>query len=312
DGQFDKAIQTLQHSQTVDSTYERTPFIKGQLLQDRTSAVKNAIMSGTALPTGGETDYNKLLLETGQAYSESIADNPSFFVDNGMQGIVDYMLTATQPFTDSVHHNMFDTSPSRNVLTDTITAAYQQLVQPKEKALADYLRGRRAYTGKDDLVPADVLTALWQKSDWAGKRPAGNTTEWLDDSMLSLAHNAVVPYAALGYIRFKLYDPAQNVLTPEREQLLADATADYDRAVVIDPSNYFNQKNLGSLHIERGQQLHTAKECDQSKQTYQVGLQHLQAALAIVQAQPDVNQDQTKSQDLKTIQDNVNQAQTLL
>jgi hypothetical protein len=68
-----------------------------------------------------------------------------------------------------------------------------------------------------------------------------------------------VPYAALGYIKFKLYNPGATVLTPERQQLLAEATQNYARAVAIDPSNYFNQKNLGSLYVEHGQQQQAAK-----------------------------------------------------
>jgi tetratricopeptide (TPR) repeat protein len=311
DGQFDKAVETLRHSQEVDNQYARTPFILGQLLQDRANEVKNAITTGTALPTGGETDYNELLVQAGQAFSDSIALDPAYFVDNGMQGKVDFLLDATQPFTDAKSQTVVDTTAARNVLTDTITKAYEQLIPSSEKTVADYLRARGVYTGQDNVVPAEVLASLWARNDWAGIRPAGYTREWLDNDLNTMAQRAIVPYAALGYVKFKLYDPAQNVLTPERQQRLAEATANYDRAVSLNPSNYFNQKNLGSLYVERAQHEQAAKMCAEAQQTVDTGLEHLTAALSIIQSQPDVNQDAVKSKDLQQIQGDVQSAQTI-
>jgi tetratricopeptide (TPR) repeat protein/O-antigen ligase len=309
--QFDKAAATLRQSQQVDNLYARTPFILGQLLQDRATAVKDAITTGAPLPTGGETDYNKLLIQAGQAFSDSISLDPAFFVDNGMQGRVDYMLEATQPFTDVKHGTVIDTSPARNVMTDTIAMAYQQLIPVNEKKLADALRARGVYNGQDNLVPATVLSDLWARQDWADVRPAEYTKSWIDNEIQTLARNAVVPYAALGYIKFKLYNPASNVLTPERQQLLAEATANYDRAVALDPSNYFNQKNLGSLYVERAQHELNAKQCAPALQTLDLGLLHLTAALTVVEAQPDVDQDATKKQDHDQIRNDVASAQNL-
>ena len=310
--QFDKAIEALRHSQhDVDNTYARTPFIRGQLLQDRASAVKNALSTGGPLPTGGENDYTKLLIEASQAFSDSITLDPANFVDNGMQGRVDYFLTAADPFTDVVHHTVVNPVQLRNLLTDTISLAYQQMMPAKEKQVADFLRGRGVYKSEANMVPANVLDGLWAKQDWAGIRPAGSTKEWLDNDFLSLAHAAVVPYAALGYIQFKLYDPAATELTPARQKLLAEATDSYRRAVTLDPSNYFNQKNLGSLLIEQGQHLFAAKSCPESQAAYDDGLNHLQAGLGIVSSQPDAQTDPNKKNDLGQIQGDVQRAQGL-
>ncbi len=310
-GQFDEATKALRHSQTVDSTYERTPFILGQLLQERADNVKNALTGGSPLPGGGETDYTKLVVQAAEAFSQSITLNPSFFVDNGMQGRVDYLLAASAPFTDTVRHTIINPVQLSDVLTSTITQAYQQKVVPNEKAVANFLRARGVYNGKENLVPATLLDSLWAKPEWAGVRPAGSTKEWLDNDFLTLAHAAVVPYAALGYIEFKLYSQSPAANTQVKDKHLAGATDNYQRAVSLDPSNYFNQKNLGSLYIEHGQQLAGRKVCDQVQTLYDTGLAHLQAAASVVQAQPDVNQDQQKQQDLKQIQDDLSRSQGL-
>lgn len=283
-GSFDKAIQTLQHSETVDNTYARTPFIEGQLHLERANGVKNALQAKTALPTGGETDYGKLVIQAGRAFSRSISMDAAYFVDNGMPdsdsgpGFVTQFLEAGKPFTGT--NSTIDPVTLSNVLTDTIVAAYNQLMAPREKAVANVLRSHNAYTGAEDKVPQSVLDPLWQRNDWAGVRPGGATREWLPDDMHAAAAQAVVPYAALGYMRFRLND-------------IAGSTANYRRAVELDPSNYFNQKNLGSLLVEEGQK--------------DEGLSHLKAALNIVESQPDLNTDAQKQKDLQQIQSDIQQ-----
>ena len=73
DNQFQAGIDALNHSQyDVDPTYANSPFIKGELLRERATNVKNDLSAGATLPTDGETDWGKLVLEAGQAYSDTI------------------------------------------------------------------------------------------------------------------------------------------------------------------------------------------------------------------------------------------------
>ena len=236
----------------------------------------------SSLPPGGEIDYGKLVLDAGQAYSESIKMDPSYFVDNGMQERVDWLLHAGEPFQGN--NTTVDKTKLQNVLTDTLTLSYKQLIPGYEKDLADLMRSKGVYKEAGNLVPSTVFEDLWKQSDWAGKRPGGSTTEWLDDNLLGAAHRAVVPYAALGYIAFAVNDRPS-------------AVSNYQRAVAEDPSNYFNQKNLGSLLADQGQ--------------IDEGLVHLNAALLVVQSQPDLQQDTNKQGDLKKIQDEIQRVTAL-
>lgn len=282
-GQFAQAMQDLDHSASaVDSTYQRTPFIKGQLLQERATNIKSALIAGAPLPTGGETDYGKLVIEAGKAFSDSIAIDPSYFVDNGMQDRVEFFLSAGTPFTNT--NTTVDKVQLTNVLTDTIIAAYNQQMPANEKALADLMRSKGMYTGTDNKVPSQVLQQLWNDPRWAGV-PEGQTNKaWLDPDVKTVSARDVVPYSAMGFISYRLGS-------------VQAAVDSYQRAVDIDPSNYYNQKNLGSLLSQ--QQL-----CSQAQQ-------HLQTALQIVQNMPDVQTDQQRQSDLQNIQGELQRVQSL-
>lgn len=280
-GHFQKAMESLQFSQDkVDSTYQRTPFIRGQLLEDRANAVKTELMTGQPLPTGGETDYGKLVIQAGQAYSSSIKLDPSYFVDNGMQNRLEFFFSAGDPFTNT--NSTIPTPTLKNVLTDTILLAYKQQMPLGEKAVADTLRNSGVYKGTEEKVPSTLLQQLWNDPAWAGVAPGQPAKQWLDANLKSATTQAVVPYAALGFAYYRLGDT----------QAAIDA---YQRAVDLDPSNYFNQKNLGSL-------LTTLKDCKGA-------ISHLQTALSIVSAQPDLQTDQNRQGDYQNIQKSLQDAQ---
>lgn len=289
-GNFQKAMDDLEHSQTaVDSTYQRTPFIRGQLLQERADAVKQALINKQPLPTGGETDYGKLVIQAGKAFSDSIALDPSYFVDNGMgdtdtssgtqPGRVTWFLGAGQPFTNT--NSTVDPVQLKNVLTDTIVAAFKIQEPLGEKALADLLRSRGVYTGADNKVPASVLNQLSNNPDWA-QAITQNTRQWTDADMKTVTQRAVVPYAALAYIVYKLGDTQ-------------GAIADYQRAIEIDPANYFNQFNLGRL-------LSSQQDCAGA-------IQHLQAAFDVVSNAGDLNSDAERQSNYQAIQQALSDAQ---
>src|SRR5207249_12247851 len=139
-GKFDDAVKALEHAQKdVDSTYARTPFIRGQLLQERADNIKNALQANPKqdLPKGGETDYGKLVLAAGKAFSDSIALDPSYFVDNNLQSQVEYFIDAGKPFTNT--NSTVPPDQLSNVLTDTIIAAYNNERDLRESYVAEWL-----------------------------------------------------------------------------------------------------------------------------------------------------------------------------
>ena len=77
----------------------------------------------------------------------------------------------------------------------------------------------------------------------------------------------------------------------------------------LDPSNYFNQLNLGSLFVAHAEELVAAKQCADAASTYTSGINHLQLAFQIADAQPDKNTDQQKNQDYQAVQQKLQQAQ---
>ncbi|MFL5735613.1 MAG: O-antigen ligase family protein [Chloroflexia bacterium] len=283
-GQFDKGVQALLHSQNeVDNTYSNTPFIRGQLFEERADNVKNALQAGKTPPPGGETDYGKLVIEAAKAFSESIALNPGYFVDNGMQARVDWLLDAATPFTGT--NTTVPADQLGQVLTTTIIQAYKNNMKSTETLVTETLTKTGALkANKGDIVPTSLLEDLWSKPQWAGINPGGQFKEWHDAELLQRTRDAVIPYAAMGYIYFRLGDRAKSV----------DA---YHRGVALDPSNYFNQKNYGSLLADGGK--------------VQEGLDHLNTALQIILTYPDVNTDPQKSENLNSIKSEIDRVQKL-
>ena len=263
DGQFDKSIETLRYAQKVDDTFVRTPFIMGQMYQERADQVKAALEAGQPLPKGGETDYGKLWLEANKAFSDSIKLDASYFVDNGMPDRIDAILTASQQFTKTN-----STLDIKNVLTDTIIKAYQNEMAYRDSLVTEFLTKTGEMQAKPgDTVSNDTLDKLWNDPKWATKGPGSQLKGWVDPNFADTAQKAVVPNSALGYIYFRLGDRPK-------------ALALYTRAVKYDPTNYFNQKNLGSLLADAG-------HVDE-------GLQHLNEALRIITSYPDHTTDKNK------------------
>ena len=223
DGQFNKAIETLRFSQNeVDRTYARTPFLRGQLLQERASEVRNALTSGAPLPTGGETDYGKLVVGVGEAYSETIRLDPTQFVDGAHKARIESILSTSEPFTAT--NTTLPPETVRDVLTSTVTPALEQEAAEAEKSLANYLRTEGAYTGSEEIVPASTLQALWQNSNLSGPLAQGEGREWKDPNIPLIIRPAVASYGALGYIY-------QKTGRPERARDV------YNRILVLDPNN---------------------------------------------------------------------------
>jgi tetratricopeptide (TPR) repeat protein/O-antigen ligase len=237
DGQFAKAMETLDYSQNeVDAIYARTPFLKGQLLQERATAVRAALVAGQPLPTEGETDMGKLVLGVGQAYSDTIGIEPTSFVDGAHEGRLDFILAASQPFTQS--NSTLPAETVRNVLTSTVTLALEREAMESEQALAKYLREQGAFTGGGNIVPSDVLLSLWQDSRFSGPAPVvegqPQGRQWTDANIPATSRNAVASYGALGYIYEK---------TGRTER----ARETYNRLLALDPNNSDAQADLNAL-----------------------------------------------------------------
>jgi tetratricopeptide (TPR) repeat protein len=232
--QFDKAIQTLEHSQNkVDPQYARTPFIRGQLYQERAMIVKSALQTGRPLPTNGETDYGKLVLEAGKAYSETIALDQSVFVDSNFKARVDFLLDAAAPFTQT--NTRLDPQTVSNALTSTVMLAFELQVLKHEKDVADFLRERGLFSGMENQVPDQLLQSLWADPAWARAATAAGQKSWRDPTFAALTHNAAVTHYALGYIYAKV-----GRTDHARQQ--------YERALALEPTYQDAQTELDALN----------------------------------------------------------------
>ncbi|MDQ3927652.1 MAG: tetratricopeptide repeat protein, partial [Chloroflexota bacterium] len=204
--QFDKAMETLKFSQEqLDPLFARTPFIRSQLLGERAGAVRTALDQGQPLPTNGETDYGKLMLELGRAYSETIALDPATVIDSNFPSRIDALLQATAPYTKT--NTILPQATVSNVVTDTIIVSLENALVKAEEDVTRYLRERGAYTGTDQFVPNDALLQLFQDPNWAGAQGANGSQAWLDPNMTTLAHKAAILNFGLGYVYGKVGRP---------------------------------------------------------------------------------------------------------
>ncbi len=223
--QFDKAVETLNAARELDPTFERTPYLRGQLYQERLGVVRDDLLSKKPLPTDGEADYGKLLVETGKAYSDTIGVSIAQFVDASYQNRIDNLLEASQPFTAT--NTTLDQATVSNVVTSTIKVALEAKAAQGEKAVADLLRTRGSYQGAGNVVPAEALQALWQNPAWATVTMEGGkvkSVEWKDSVLPDTARPAVLAHYALGYIY-------QKAGLPNR------AKESYNRMLALDPNN---------------------------------------------------------------------------
>lgn|GEM_PF-2109721 len=228
--QFSKAMETLAYSQTeVDPRFARTPFLRGQLYQERALNVKDMLTAGRSLPTEGETDYGKLTLEAGKAYSETIALDPGQFLDANHTIRIEFLLNAAEPFTNT--NTTLPGDVVSNVLTSTVKVALENESATWEKHIADYLRSRGVYDGQEGKVPNNLLESLWQSLTWARFQKDGTTKEWADGTLATQAKNASLLHTGLGYIYSRTGAPDR-------------AKEHYERALLLDPNNQQAQKAL--------------------------------------------------------------------
>ncbi|HUP27177.1 MAG TPA: O-antigen ligase family protein [Chloroflexia bacterium] len=221
-GQFTEAVNTLQFSGTkLDPTFARTPFILGQLYQERALRVKTALAEKSELPPGGETDYGKLVLEAGRAYSDTIGVDISQFMDSNFPTRIDFLLDAAQPFSST--NTTLDPATVSNVLTTTVMATLEGQLPLRESEVARVLRARSAYTASENTVPGDLLTKLWNDPAWA-QAPAGGSKGWVDADMTAVTRNAMLAYTGLGYI-YSRVDRRPEALKAYDRSVLINATA---------------------------------------------------------------------------------------
>jgi tetratricopeptide (TPR) repeat protein len=204
--QFDRAMEELRISQQeLDPLFARTPFIRSQLLGERAGLIRGLLDQGQPLPTNGETDYGKLMLDLGQAYSETIALDPSLVIDNNYPTRIDALLQATAPYTKT--NSTLPETTVTNIVTNTVVRSLEnQLIKAEENVTA-YLRQRGAFTGTDQFVPNDVLLQLFQDPNWAGVQAGTGSQVWLDKDMANLTHRAAILNFGLGYVYGKVGRP---------------------------------------------------------------------------------------------------------
>lgn len=197
--QFGKAMETLRFSQEqLDPLYARTPFIRSQLVGERASLIRNLLDQGQPLPADGETDYGKLMLDMGRAYSETIALDPDMMIDNNFAARIDALIQGTAPYTKT--NTTLPQATVTNILTDTVMKSLEDRLVKAEDDVTSYLRERGVYTGSERLVPTDLLLQLFQDPNWAGSQGQNAAPVWLDSNMAIRAHKAAILNYALGYV----------------------------------------------------------------------------------------------------------------
>ncbi len=217
---FNDAVAALDHSRQLDPLYARTPLILGQLYQERAANVQNLLIAGGTLPTDGENDFGKLVLEAGKAYSETVEKDPTQMVDDQYQSRVQFFVDAAKPFTNT--NSSLTEAQLTNVLTDTLAQGFKNDIAKQETALADAVRGHGvSVTG--DQVDDTTLQNLWTNSQWATVNGDG-TGDWLSDDVKIPADRAAVDYYGLGVIYTTLGEDS------------AAITA-YNRALTLQPTN---------------------------------------------------------------------------
>jgi tetratricopeptide (TPR) repeat protein/O-antigen ligase len=231
-GQYREAMDALVHSQRdVDPTFVDTPFVRGQLTQERAANIRAALVNGQPLPTDGETDFGKLTLEVGQAYSETIRLDVKRFADTNPGSKLDFLASAATPFT-----NTNSTVPQQqlaNVLTDTVGVALANEVDRQEREMVNRLRDLGAQVGEGgEPVPADVLQQLWAGADYASGSDAARN--WTDPNLQLFAQRG----SSAHYLRALVYDITGDA---------ARAREELERAVTLLPSNALATEALQSL-----------------------------------------------------------------
>ncbi|HYP19114.1 MAG TPA: O-antigen ligase family protein, partial [Chloroflexia bacterium] len=227
--QFAKAIETLNYSQhELDPTFARTPFIRSQLTGERAGQIRGLLDQGQPLPTDGETDYGKLMLDVGRAYSETIALDPLLVIDNNFTTRIDALLEATRPYTKT--NTTLPETTVTNILTNTVVIALENQLVQREQDVTAYLRERGAYTGTDQFVSSELLTQLFQDPNWAGAQAPDRPPGWRDPEMARRTHVAAMLNYGIAYVYSKL----------ERQGYPTEGLV---RATALEPYGQFNMPN---------------------------------------------------------------------
>jgi tetratricopeptide (TPR) repeat protein len=227
--QFDKAIETLNYSQhELDPTFARTPFIRSQLTGERAGLIRGLLDQGQPLPTEGETDYGKLMLDVGRAYSETIALDPLLVIDNNFTTRIDALLEATAPYTKT--NTTLPETTVTNILTNTVVIALENQLVQREQDVTAFLRERGVYNGTDPFVSSERLTQLFQDPNWAGEQAPNSPPGWLDPEMARRTHVAAMLNYGIAYVYSKL----------ERQGYPTEGLV---RATALEPYGQFNMPN---------------------------------------------------------------------
>jgi tetratricopeptide (TPR) repeat protein/O-antigen ligase len=218
DNQFQAGMDAINHSQhDVDSTYANTPYIKGELLRERAATIQNELNAGATLPSDGETDWGKLVLEAGQAYSDTIALDSGQFLDTQAKDRITFLLSASQPFTKS--NTTLAPDVLHNILTNTVGLAFRNQITNWEGQLSTFVNAHGIAVQSGAQVPDTTLQTLIANPAWADA--AGQT--WLDSSLQTITTDAAQAHYGLGLIY-------------QAEGDKAKATAEYNRALLLKPT----------------------------------------------------------------------------
>jgi tetratricopeptide (TPR) repeat protein len=228
-GQFAKAMDTLRYSQEqLDPLFSRTPFIRSQLTGERAGLIHGLLEEGKPLPTEGETDYGKLVLDLGRAYSETIALDPLLVIDPSYPTRIDALLQATAPYTKT--NTTLPEATVSNIVTNTIIPALENQLIKSEEDVTAYLRERGVYTGTEQFVPTVLLQQLYLDPNWAGMQNGSTDPVWLDPTMATRAHLAAMLNYGIAYVYGKVGRPDYPNLG-------------YARATALEPYGQFPQLN---------------------------------------------------------------------
>ncbi|HET9493746.1 MAG TPA: O-antigen ligase family protein, partial [Chloroflexia bacterium] len=231
-GQYREAMEALIHSQrNVDPTFADTPFVRGQLTQERATNVRAALVNGTPLPTDGETDFGKLVLEVGRAYSDTIGLDVKRFADTNPGPKLEFLATADEPFANS--NSTVPQEQLANVLIDTVGVALANEIDKREREMLTRLRDMGAPVGEgSEPVPADLLQQLWASPEYASGNDVARN--WTDPGLQPIVDRG----SAAHYVRALMYEVSGD-RTRARQEL--------ERALTLLPSNTLAAESLQNL-----------------------------------------------------------------
>lgn len=216
DNKFDDAIAATRHSEELDPTYGRPPLVRGQLYQERAENVKNDLINGDALPTDGDVDYGRLVVEAGKAYSDTAYVDPTQIVDTQYQSRVDFLLNASKPFTNT--NSTVSAAQLSTVITDTLLTGLKNDMDRQEIDMANHMRERGASVPNAHVDDATLQT-LWADPKWSNGQPDGSG-DWIGDDIRLPATRAALDHYGMGVIHAGKGDKEAAIMEYTRALLL--------------------------------------------------------------------------------------------